>query len=104
MVWTVGVAIIWLTAALLRPETTLHLGPIFLPLLPAILLRGTDDAMKGVLVGVMIGAATIAAVTLTGNMNGPALEPFTDPLTESVAFLTGSAMIALVVARTGQRT
>ena len=100
MVWTAGVAIVWIVAAVLRPETTLHLGPIFLPLIPGFLLRGTPDALRGVFAGVVIGAVTIAVLTLTGNMNGPPLEPFTDPLTESVAFLAGSAIVGLIVART----
>jgi hypothetical protein len=100
-VWTAGVAIVWIVAAILRPETTLHLGPIFLPLIPAFLLRGTPDALKGVLTGVAIGAVTIAVLTLTGNMSGPPLEPFQDPLTESIVFLAGSAIVGLLVARIG---
>jgi len=102
VVWTAGIAVVWLAVGLLRPETTLHLGPIFLPLLPAFLLRGRDDAPNGVLVGVMMAAATIAALTITGNMNGPPLEPFTDPLTESLAVLAGASIVALIVARTGR--
>ena len=101
MVWTAGVAIVWIAAAILRPETTLHLGPIFLPLIPAFLLRGTPDSLKGVLAGVTIGAVTIAVLTLTGNMDGPPLEPFTDPLTESIAFLAGAGIIGLIVAHKG---
>ncbi|MCL1594741.1 MAG: hypothetical protein M3132_10365 [Actinomycetia bacterium] len=104
VIWTAGIAIVWIIAALLRPETTLHLGPLFLPLVPAILLRGDPGALKGVVAGVALGAVTITLLSLTGNLDGPPLEPFASALSESLIVLAVSAMIALVVARTGQHS
>lgn len=102
--WTAGVAVVWILAALLRPETTLHLGPVFVPLLPVFLLWRRDDAVQGVFGGVAIGALTIAILLLTGNLDGPPLEPFGDPLTESVVVLAGTAIVAVVLARIGRRS
>ncbi|VAW03743.1 hypothetical protein MNBD_ACTINO01-574 [hydrothermal vent metagenome] len=104
MTWTAGIAVVWLIVGVLRPETTLHLGPIFLPLLPAFLLRGRQDALNGVLAGVAMASLTIVVLTITGNMDGPAVAPFSDPLTESIAVLAGAAILGLIVSRTGQRT
>ncbi|NHZ70502.1 MAG: hypothetical protein GWP18_02545 [Proteobacteria bacterium] len=102
VIWTAGIAAVWIVAALLRPETTLHLGPLFLPLVPAILLRGDPDALRGVVSGVGLGAVTITVLSLSGNLDGPPLEPFPSALAESIIVLAGAAIIALVVARTGQ--
>ena len=87
MGWTAAIAVVWMIAAVLRPETTLHLGPILLPLMPAFLLRGQDHAFAGVVGGTAIGAGVLAILLLSGNLDGPALEPFTNVITESVVFL-----------------
>jgi len=97
-----GVAAVWILAAVLRPETTLHLGPVFLPLIPAILLKGTQSALGGVLAGVGIGAATITFLMMSGNLEGPAIEPFQSTLTESFVVLAVSGIAALVFARVTQ--
>ncbi len=99
--WTAAIAVVWLITAFLRPETTLHLGPVIVPLLPAVLLRGQSVAPRAVLAGVGISAATIAILFLTGNLNGPPFEPFDSVLTESIVVLAGSAIVGLLIARTG---
>jgi len=101
--WTTGVAAIWILAALLRSETTLHLGPVFLPLIPAFLLKGDERALQGVVAGIALGAATITLLSLTGNLDGPPIEPFTSTLTESFVVLAGSGGLALVFARFTQK-
>lgn len=94
----------WLVAALLRPDTTLHLGPLLLPLVPAILGTSTARPVRLTLIGIGTGAAMIALLSITGNLNGPALEPFTDALTESIALLaTGGAVGLIVSALAGRR-
>ena len=89
--WTAAIAVVWIVAAMLRPETTLHLGPILLPLIPAFLLRGQDRAFVGVVGGTVIGTGVLAILLITGNLDGPALEPFTNVITESVVFLAVAA-------------
>ena len=91
MGWTAAIAVVWMVAAALRPETTLHLGPILLPLIPAFLLRGQEHAFAGVLGGTAIGAGVLAILLVTGNLDGPALEPFTSVITESVVFLAAAS-------------
>lgn len=95
MGWTAAIAAVWIVAAALRPETTLHLGPILLPLIPAFLLRGQDKAYAGVLGGAALAAGVLVILLLSGNLNGPALEPFTSVIAESALLLVGSTAAGL---------
>jgi hypothetical protein len=95
--WTAAIGVVWIVAAALRPETTLHLGPILLPLIPAFLLRGQDKAFTGVLGGAAIGAGVLVILLLSGNLDGPALEPFTSAITESMTFLAAATLAGLGV-------
>jgi len=95
LTWTVGIASVWLIAAVIRTDTTMHLGPLLLPLVPAVLGRDTDHPLMLTLVGVATGAAVITILYLTGNLNGPALSPFSGALTESVALLTAGGIAGL---------
>jgi hypothetical protein len=95
MGWTGAIAAVWIVAAALRPETTLHLGPILLPLISAFLLRGQEKAYVGVLGGAAIGVGVLAVLQLSGNLDGPALEPFTNVVTESAVFLAASTAASL---------
>ena len=97
MGWTAAIAVVWMVAAALRPETTLHLGPLLLPLIPAFLLRGQDHAFAGVVGGTAIGAGVLAFLLVTGNLDGPALEPFTNVIAESVVFLAAASAAAFGV-------
>ncbi len=101
--WTGGIAAVWLLAAFLRSDTTLHLGPLLLPLVPAILGRDADHAVRLTLVGIGIGAAVIVLLSVTGNLNGPALEPFTEALTESVVLLAVGGAISLIISTSAGR-
>jgi hypothetical protein len=94
---------VWIVAAALRPETTLHLGPILLPLVPAFLLRGQNKAYVGVVGGAAIGAGVIAILLLSGNLDGPALEPFTNVLAESVVLLAAASGAGFGVVRFADR-
>jgi hypothetical protein len=95
MGWTVAIAVVWIVASALRPETTLHLGPILLPLMPAFLLRNDDNAYLGVLGGTAIGVGILAILQASGNLDGPALEPFTSVLVESFVLLAGASAAGL---------
>lgn len=97
MGWTAAIGAVWIIAAVLRPETTLHLGPILLPLIPAFLRRGQSRAYAGVLGGTAIGAGVLVILLLSGNLDGPALEPFTSVLAESVVFLAAATAAAFGV-------
>jgi hypothetical protein len=93
-----GLAGVWLLAALLRTDTTFHLGPIILPLIPLLIApKGSRTKAIGVAVGV--GAGVIALLSLTGNLSGPAFEPFSSAMAESVLTLIGSGILALGLAR-----
>jgi hypothetical protein len=95
MGWTAAIAAVWIAAAVLRPETTLHLGPLFLPLIPAFLLRGHDGAYAGVLGGAAMGVGVLAILLLSGNLDGPTLEPFTSVISESIVLLAGATAAGL---------
>jgi hypothetical protein len=100
LTWTLGIAFVWLIAAFVRTDTTMHLGPLLLPLVPAILGRYADHELGLTVVGVATGAVVITLLHLTGNLSGPALSPFSSALAESISLLAvggvaGFAMTAL---------
>lgn len=93
-----GLTVVWVVAALLRTETTFHLGPIILPLIPLLIApKGSRTRAIGVAAGV--GAGVIALLSVTGNLSGPAFEPFSSAVAESVLTLIGSGILALGLAR-----
>jgi len=98
LAWTGSIAAVWLIAGLIRPDTTLHLGPLLLPLIPALLGRDTEHPIRITLFGIGAAIATIFVLLATGNLDGPALEPFSSALTESVALLVVGGAIGLIVA------
>jgi hypothetical protein len=103
MGWTAAIGIVWIIAAALRPETTLHLGPLLLPLIPAFLLRGHDGARVAVLGGTAIGGVILVILLLTGNLDGPALEPFANVIVESVVFLAAASAAGFGIVWLGER-
>ena len=103
LAWTGGIALVWLAAAFLRSGTTLHLGPLLLPLIPAILGRDTEHPIRLTLIGIGAGVVAIIVLFTTGNLNGPSLSAFPDALTESVVFLAIGGVAGLVISASGRR-
>lgn len=93
-----GLAAVWVIAAMLRPDTTFHLGPIILPLIPLI-VAPKAARMTGVVVAIAVGAGVTAVLSITGNLSGPSLEPSPSALAESMLTLVGSGVLALGFAR-----
>jgi hypothetical protein len=85
--WTAAIAVLWLVVAFVRPGTTLHLGPLLVPIVPAIVARGTDHAVRSTVVGIALAAAVLVVLAASGHLDGPALGPFPDALAESLVFL-----------------
>jgi hypothetical protein len=95
---TLGLSAVWIAAALLRPETTFHLGPIILPIVP-MLIAPKEQRLKAVAVAIGIGAGVITLLSITGNLSGPAFEPFPSALAESVLALAGAGILSIGFAR-----
>jgi hypothetical protein len=93
-----GIAAIWVVSAVLRPETTFHLGPVILPLIP-LFTSPKEHRVKAVGVALGVGAGAIALLFFTENLTGPSFEPFPSALAESVLALVGSGILALGIAR-----
>lgn len=105
LAWTAGIAAVWLIAAFLRADTTLHLGPLLLPLVPALLGRDAENPIRLTLIGIGAGAVAIVVLFTSGNLDGPALEPFNSALTESLVLLgVGSAIVLIIAALSGRRS
>lgn len=104
ILWVVGVAALWLVVALARSGTTLHLGPLLVPLIPLVVARKEDFALRATGVAAAIGLVVIAALWITGNLDGPALSPFPSALAESLVFLAAGTAIGLVGIATTTRT
>jgi hypothetical protein len=103
LAWTGGIAVVWLVAAFVRSGTTLHLGPLLLPLIPAILGRDTEHPIRLTLIGIGAGVVAIVLLYVTGNLSGPSLGAFPDALTESVALLAVGGVIGLVISASAGR-
>lgn len=99
LAWTGAIASIWLMTAVFRPDTTLHLGPILVPLVPALLGREAERPVRLVLIGTLLGAGVLVMLMITGNLNGPALNPFPDAIAESVILLGVGGLTGLILVR-----
>jgi hypothetical protein len=97
LTWTLGIAFVWLIAAFVRTDTTMHLGPLLLPMVPAILGRYADHALGFTVVGVATGAVVVTLLHLTGNLSGPALSPFSSAFTESISLLAVGGVAGLAI-------
>jgi hypothetical protein len=92
-------AAIWIAAAALRPETTLHLGPVLLPLVPLLVIGRLTNALPSVLFGVFVGFTVLVILGVLGNLDGPALEPFDSAAEESVFALLAAGAAGVLFAR-----
>lgn len=96
MLWVGSVAALWLVAATIRNGTTLHLGPLLVPLIPLVIARKEDFAVRATALASGVGLAVIGVLWATGNLNGPALDPFSSAVAESLAFLMAGTAIGVV--------
>lgn len=90
--------------ALLRPDTTLHLGPLLVPLIPAVVMEPSTQARRATVIAGGIGLGAITILAMTSNLSGPALGPFTNALAESLVFLMigiGAGLVTTAVRRGG---
>ena len=87
-------AFVWVIAALVRPGTTLHLGPLILPMIPLATVPNEETPLALIGVGAGVGALVILVLGLAGLLNGPALEPFSSALAESVVVLVGASVFS----------
>lgn len=97
ILWASGIALVWIVAAIVRPDTTLHLGPLLVPLLPAIMMDGSRRAVAATMVAIVIGLGATALLAATGHLSGPAIRPFPDALTETLVLLALGAFASLGV-------
>lgn len=96
MLWVGSVAALWLVVATIRDGTTLHLGPLLVPLIPLVIARREPFAVRATAMAFAVGLAVIGVLWATGNLNGPALEPFSSAVAESLAFLVAGTGIGVV--------
>lgn len=97
LAWTAAIAVVWLAVAALRPDTTLHLGPLILPMVAAVLSSPSQSRIATMVAGMGIAAAVIALLSGTGNLDGPTIGPFSSALGESVALLLVGGLISLAI-------
>jgi len=107
ILWTLAISGIWVAAALMRPDTTMHLGPLLVPLVPSLVGFGSG-ASEGedpgrlstaapTLVATGIAVMVLIILRLTGDLAGPALPPFDDVAQESYVLLAVGTAIGVVV-------
>lgn len=96
-------ATVWIAAAALRPETTLHLGPVLLPIVPLIASDRTTNVLPAVIFGVVVGTVVLAILGDLNMLDGPALEPFNSVVAESVFALLGAGVVGALLARLTRR-
>jgi len=90
---------VWLVAAILRPDSTFHLGPVLLPLVPLLTTPRDSDPRQAILFGIATGFVVLLILGIGGRLDGPAFEPFPSVAAESVFALLASGAVGLVFAR-----
>lgn len=98
----VGLALVWLIAAALRPTSTFHLAPILVAGAAPVLARGSADVPKRALViATLIGAAVAAVAALLlaafDLLRGPTLLPYGGAFAEAITFILLGAVAGLAV-------
>lgn len=96
VLWAAGVAALWLAVAVARSGTTLHLGPLLVPVVPLVVARSADFALRAMAVASAMGLGVIGLLSATGNLNGPALDPFPSAFAESLGFLVAGTAIGVI--------
>lgn len=84
---TASMALLWFVVAMLRPGTTIHLGPLVVPLIPTLLAHRGERSLAPTLFGAASAVAVLGLLTATGHLDGPALSPFSTAIEESIVFL-----------------
>lgn len=92
------IAIVWVVYATVRPDTTLHLGPLLLPLLPLVTENAGTNRVPFVVTGAVVAGAVLVLLSATGGLSGPAIEPFTTATAESAASLLVATLTGLGIA------
>jgi len=110
LVSTAGLAVVWLIAAIFRPEVTYHLAPFLVAgSLPVAMVVDRDRApgMKmfalASAVGFVVAVATTALLAAAGWLEGPTLGPFANAGGESVAGAAFGAVTGFLIATLWRR-
>jgi hypothetical protein len=110
----VGVAlagcVLWALATLVRPDTTLHLAPVFAAAAPAVVARlrhgaglpGREALLAG-LIGFVVVSAAALGLHLSGLLEGPSLLPAGSAVHEALAGALVGANAAVVGTASGAR-
>lgn len=96
LLWVGTVAVLWLVVAIARGGTTLHLGPLLVPIIPLLVARKESFAMRATWIAGLAGLVVVATLWITGSLDGPALSPFPDALAESLAFVGAGTALGLI--------
>jgi hypothetical protein len=95
-----GLAVVWLVAAVLRPESTFHLAPILIAgAVPFTQRRqGRDRVGTAVTSGLTLAAAAAVLLATLDLLRGPSVLPLGDALVEALVFAPLGAFVGLTVA------
>lgn len=106
----VGFAALWLAVAALRPDSTFHLAPFLVAVVPPLVIAFDESlgaTARSVTIAATIGvglallATTILAVV--GRIDGAALEPFGNAVPESVAAAIAGGAAGWIIGLVGVR-
>ncbi len=110
LLYTAGLAAVWLIAAAIRPELTYHLAPILVAgSLPVVMVLDRDRApgMKVLApasgVGFLIAVAAAALLAAAGWLEGTTLGPFATAGGESMAGAAFGAVAGFLLAAVWRR-
>ncbi len=110
LLYSGGLAVVWLIAAAIRPEVTYHLAPILVAgVLPIAIVLDREGAPGAKVlasaagIGFAVAAVTTALLAGAGWLEGPALGPFTSAVGESLAGAAFGAVTGLLIAALWRR-
>jgi hypothetical protein len=96
----IGLALVWLVAATIRPSATFHLAPILVAGSIPLLTKTNVAAEYGKAALLGFGLALLAGFTLAllDLLRGPSLLPVGGALLEAIVFAFGGAIAAFTIA------
>ena len=110
VLYSVGLAAVWLLAAAVRPEVTYHLAPALVAgALPVTIVldrgnsRGARVVGAAAAIGFAIAVVTALLLAAAGWLEGPTIGRFTSGLSESVAGAAFGAVAGLLVTAVWRR-
>lgn len=111
LIFSAGLALLWIAVAFIRDGATFHLAPALVAVIPPVVFAyetegeiSTRDLALATLAGLAVALAATLILSVAGQLTGPSLLPFGGAVIESVVFAAAGAAVGFVIAVLRGRT